>query len=96
MYALLATAHMWRGGDGPFTLAPLVGLLVSLALVRIVLRWNIGLGALAVSVALGALFATFGDRLGFSLTTACWFLAFALVATIVRTARRPLRRNPSD
>ena len=96
MLALIATAHSWRGGDGPYTLAPILGLLLSLVLIRTVLGSRLGLGSMGASVALGALFATLGERWGYSLTAAAWVLAFALAGLIVRAAPGPLRRNPSD
>jgi hypothetical protein len=83
---LLGTAHTWRGGDGPFTIVPIVGLLLTLLLVRTVLRVRIGLATVAVSAVLGALFATIGGRWGYTLTISLWVLAAVLVAASQRAA----------
>ena len=96
MLALIATAHSWRGGDGPYTLAPILGLLLSLVLIRTVLGSRLGLGSVGASAALGALFATLGGRWGYPLTAAGLVLAFALAGGIARIGPGPLRRNPSD
>jgi hypothetical protein len=93
---VLATAHTWNGGDGPFNVVPLVGLLLSLVLIRTIFQSRIGLGAIGISAALGALFATLGGRFGFTVTAAIWIVAFALVAAIARAGQGPLPRNPSD
>jgi hypothetical protein len=92
---LLATAHTWRGGDGSFSITPVVGLLLTLFLIRFLLRLPIGPVAGAVSVVAGALFATLGGRWGYSATSAFWILCCALCASVRRGAG-PLRRNPSD
>jgi hypothetical protein len=65
-------------------------------LIRMVFRSRIGLGAIGVSAALGALFATLGGHVGFTVTTAIWIVAFALVAMIARAGPGTLPRNPSD
>jgi hypothetical protein len=83
---LFATAHTWRGGDGPFTIAPVVGLLLTLFLIRSLLRLPIGPVAAAFSVVAGALFATLGGRWGYSATLASWILCFALSASARRGA----------
>ena len=93
MLDVLATAHSWRGGDGPFSIAPLAGLLLTLLLIRTVLHLRIGAAAVATSAVLGALFATLGGRWGYTVTLTCWSLAVLLVASFRRAA--PFRRNPS-
>jgi hypothetical protein len=95
MVELLATAHTWRGGDGPFTMVPILGLVLTLLLIRTVLRLRIGLSTVAVSAVLGALFATIGGRWGYVATSWLWLVSFALLAA-VRRAPGPLRRNLSD
>jgi hypothetical protein len=95
MVELLATAHTWRGGDGPYSIAPIAGLLLTLLLIRTILRLPVGLAAVGASAVLGTLFATLGDRWGYVLTLAWWIAGFALLAA-VRRAPGPLRRNPSD
>ena len=95
MVLLLGTAHTWRGGDGPFTIVPIVGLLLTLLLMRAVLRVRIGLATVAVSAVLGALFATIGGRWGYTLTISLWVLAVALV-NASRRAAGPFGRNHSD
>ena len=95
MVLLLATAHAWRGGDGSFTIVPIVGLVLTLLLVRTVLRLRIGPATVAVSAVLGALFATIGGRWGYTLTIALWVFAVALVAAGQRSADS-VRRNYSD
>ena len=95
MGTLLATAHTWRGGDGSFTLAPIAGLLLTLVLLRAVLRLRIGWPAFAVAIFSGALFATSGATWGFSVTVAIW-LAIALLVAAVRAHARPFPRNASD
>jgi hypothetical protein len=92
---LLATAHTWRGGDGSFTLAPIVGLLLTLVLTQTILHFRIGWPAFAVAIASGALFATIGATWGFGVTVAIW-LAVALLMSAVRAHARPFPRNASD
>lgn len=94
MLDALATAHTWQGGDGPYSVAPLAGLLLTLLLMRMILHVRIGLGALGTSAILGALFATLGGRWGFTLTLGCWILGGTLLASIQRAS--PFRRNLSD
>jgi hypothetical protein len=94
MVGLLATAHTWRGGDGPFSIAPIVGLLLTLLLIRAVLRLRLGFGAVGASVLFGALFATLGERWGYTVTISGWVLASALVAMILGAGSFP--RNLSD
>ena len=95
MLELLATAHTWRGGDGPYSIAPLLGVFLTLLLIRTILRVPFGLSAVGISAFLGTLFATFGDRWGYVATSWLWLLSFALLAAI-RAAPGPLRRNLSD
>jgi hypothetical protein len=96
MLSDLATGHTWNGGDGPYTLAPLVGSVLTVLLIRSIVRQRIGIAALAISVVLGALFATIGGALGYTLTIATWVVGASLVGAILRSARGSFRGNPSD
>lgn len=93
MLDVLATAHIWRGGDGPYTAAPIVGLLLTLLLIRRILRLPAGLPAVGISAVLGTVFATVGERWGYVATLWIWLLGFAALASL-RRAPGPLRRNP--
>jgi hypothetical protein len=94
MVDMLATAHTWRGGDGPLSIAPLVGLLLTLLLIRTVMRLRVGFGAIGASVLLGALFATLGERWGYTVALSAWVGASALLAAILGAG--PFPRNLSD
>jgi hypothetical protein len=94
MLELLATAHAWMGGDGPYSIAPIAGLMLTLLLIRTVLRLPVGLAAVGASALLGTLFATLGDRWGYTVTLSIWVLAAALLMTLRRA--RPFQRNLSD
>ncbi|HZB01745.1 MAG TPA: hypothetical protein VE800_06525 [Actinomycetota bacterium] len=94
MLLFLATAHTWRGGDGPFTVAPIVGLVVTLLLIRTILRLPLGPAAVGASAVLGTLFASLGARWGYTLILLSWVVAIALFASIRRAG--PFRRNISD
>jgi hypothetical protein len=96
MLSDLATGHTWNGGDGPYTLAPLVGSILTVLLIRSIVRQRIGIVALAISVVLGALFATIGGAWGYTLTIATWVVGASLVGAILRSARGSFRGNPSD
>ena len=92
----LATGHTWSGGDGPYTIAPLVGSLLTLLMIRSILRRHIGIAALAVSVVLGALFATISGAWGYTLTVATWIVGASLIGAVLKSARGSLGGNPSD
>jgi ABC-type Co2+ transport system permease subunit len=94
--AILATGHPWNGGDGPYTLAPLVGSILTLLLIRTILRRHIGIVALTVSVVLGTLFATISDAAGYTLTIAIWIVSASLAGAVLRSARGSFGGNPSD
>jgi hypothetical protein len=93
---LLATAHTWRGGDGPYTLAPMVGLILTLILIRSILRLPLGIPAFVASVALGSLFASVVDAWGFTLTVSTWIVSASLAGAALRSARRSFGGNLSD
>jgi hypothetical protein len=92
----LATGHTWSGGDGPYTIAPLVGSLLTLLMIRSILRRHIGIAALAVSVVLGALFATISGAWGYTLTVATWIVGASLIGAVLKSARGSLGGNPPD
>jgi hypothetical protein len=93
MDLVLGTGHPWHGIDGDMTPLPLLGLILTLLLIRLVLRQPIGIVAAAVSIALGTLFSTLADTWGFTVTFSVWFTsAMALSAGRARGAfggRRP-------
>ena len=96
MVDLLATAHTWRGGDGPYTLAPIVGLILTLILIRLILQLPLGIVAIAVSAVLGALFATISDEWGYTLTVATWIASASIAGAVLRSARGSFGDNRSD
>jgi hypothetical protein len=96
MLSDLATGHTWSGGDGPYTLVPLVGSILTVLLIRSIVGQRIGIVAFAVSVILGALFATISGAWGYTLTIAAWVVGALLVGAVLRSARGSFRGNPSD
>ena len=87
MGLILGTGHPWRAIDGNMTPLPLLGLILTLLLIRFVLRQQIGIVAAAVSIALGTLFSTLADTWGFTVTFAVWLItAMALSAGRARGA----------
>jgi hypothetical protein len=96
MLSDLATGHTWSGGDGPYTLAPLVGSILTILLIRSIVRRRIGIVALAISALLGALFATISGTWGYTLTIAAWIVGASVVGAVLRNARGSFRGNPSD
>jgi hypothetical protein len=83
---LLTTAHTWRGGDGPYTIAPIVGLILTLLLIRTILRLPVGPATVAISAMFGTVFATLGGRWGYTTTIAVWLVGVVLLASIRRSA----------
>jgi uncharacterized membrane protein YhfC len=96
MVDFVATGHSWSGGGGPITLAPLVGLLLTVVLAR----WFVGLRMspmlLGLAVLLGALFAIAADTWGFTTSISAWVVLALILAGRVRHTRGTLGRNPSD
>jgi hypothetical protein len=87
MDLILGTGHPWHGIGGNMTPLPLLGLILTLLLIRFVLRQPIGIGAAAVSIALGTLFSTLADTWGLTVTFSVWiFGAMALSAGRARGA----------
>jgi small basic protein len=91
---LVATAHTWTGGDGPYSVAPIVGFMLTVLLIRAVLRFPVGLAVIGISTVFGALFATLGERWGYTVTLSSYVLAVVLLARIQRAGA--VRRNRSD
>jgi hypothetical protein len=96
MAGFLATAHTWTGGDGPMTLVPLVGLFLTVGLIRLVLRLPIGVPALAISTVLGTLFSTVADTWGLTVAFCAWILSSLLIAGRLQRTRGALGRNAPD
>jgi hypothetical protein len=87
MDLILGTGHPWHGIDGNMTPFPLLGLILTLLLIRFVLRQPIGIIAAAVSIALGTVFSTLTDSWGLTVTFSVWFVsAMALSAGRARGA----------
>jgi hypothetical protein len=87
MDLILGTGHPWHGIDGDMTPLPLLGLILTLLLIRFVLRQPIGIVAAAVSIALGTVFSTLADTWGLTVTFSVWFFgAMALSAGRARGA----------
>jgi hypothetical protein len=87
MDLILGTGHPWLGIDGNMTPFPLLGLILTLLLIRFVLRQPIGIIAAAVSIALGTVFSTLADTWGLTVTFSVWFIsAMALSAGRARGA----------
>lgn len=87
MDLFLGTGHPWHRIDGDMTPLPLLGLIVTLLLIRFVLNQPIGIVAAAVSIALGTVFSTLADSWGLTVTFSVWFIsAMALSAGRARGA----------
>lgn len=96
MLEIVATGHTWSGGDGPYTLTPLVGLLLTLFLIRSPLGFPLRAPALAVSIGLGTLFATVADTWGTSIAITVWVLGAILATAVIRSGRRSFGAEPPD
>jgi hypothetical protein len=87
MDLILGTGHPWHEIDGNMTPFPLLGLILTLLLIRFVLRQPIGIIAAAVSIALGTVFSTLAASWGLTVTFSVWFIsAMALSAGRARGA----------
>jgi hypothetical protein len=87
MDLILGTGHPWHEIDGDMTPLPLLGLILTLLLIRFVLRQPIGIVVAAVSIGLGTLFSTLADTWGFTVTFSVWLIsAMALSAGRARGA----------
>ncbi|HET6792617.1 MAG TPA: hypothetical protein VFI35_13680 [Actinomycetota bacterium] len=93
---LLATGHTWSGGGGGFSLIPVFGVIVSIALARSVLAIRLSIPLAASSVFLGTVFAIVADIAGLTIATSMWFLSAVGIASVIRLGRGSLPRNTSD
>jgi hypothetical protein len=75
---------------------PLVGLLLTLALIRLVLRLRIGVPTLAISTVLGTVFSSVADTWGLTVAFAVWILSSLLIAGRLQRTRGALGGNPPD
>ena len=94
--SLLATGHTWSGGDGGFSLIPVLGVVLSIALARSVLALRLSFPLAALSVFLGTVFAIVADIAGLTIATSIWFLSAVGIASVIRLGRGSLPRNTSD
>ena len=94
MDLILGTGHPWHRIDGDMTPLPLLGLILTLLLIRFVLRQPIGIVATAVSIALGTLFSTLADTWGSTVTFSVWFIS--AMALSAGRARGALGGGPPD
>ena len=94
MDLILGTGHPWHRIDGDMTPLPLLGLILTLLLIRFVLRQPIGIVAAAVSIALGTVFSTLADSWGLTVTFSVWLIS-AMVLSAGR-ARGAFGGKPPD
>jgi hypothetical protein len=84
---ILGTGHPWHEIHGKLTPLPLLGLCLTLVMIRFVLRRPLGIVDLVAAFFLGALFSTAADTWGLTVTFSVWFLsAMALSAGRARGA----------
>jgi hypothetical protein len=93
---LLATGHTWSGGGGGFSLIPVLGVVLSIALARLVLGSSLSIPLAAVSVLLGTVFAIAAESAGLTIATSIWFFSALGIASVIRLGRGSLPRNTSD
>jgi hypothetical protein len=93
---LLGTGHPWYPVEGALTPFPLLGLFLTLLLIRFLMRLSLGIGSVVVAIALGTLFSTAVDAWGFTLTTSIWILGAVIVSGVLSRTRGALGGNPSD
>jgi hypothetical protein len=93
---IVATGHSWSGGDGPITLTPLVGLLLTVLLAKSILRLRLTLVALSISTFLGTVFAIAAETWGLTTTASIWIVAALIVAGRIRHMRGTFGGNLSD
>ena len=96
MLRFLGTGHPWHPIDGALTPFPLIGLFLTLLLIRFLLRLPLGIGAVVVAIALGTLFSSAVDAWGLTLTSSLWFLGAVILSGLLGRTRGALRSNPSD
>jgi len=73
-----------------------LGLALTAALARSVLRLRLTALVLAGCLVLGTFFAMASDAWGGTTTTAVWLVGALLVGLVIRGAQGSLGRNPSD
>jgi hypothetical protein len=91
---VLGTGHPWHPIHGTMTPLPLLGLCVTLVLIRFVLRRPLGILDLVAAFFLGALFSTAADAWGLTVTFSVWLLS--AVALSVGHGRGAFGGNPPD
>jgi hypothetical protein len=92
----LGTGHPWHAIDGGLTPFPLMGLLLTLLLIRFLIRLPLGIGSVVMAIALGTLFSTAVDTWGFTLPTSVWILGAVIVSGLLSRTWGALGSNPSD
>jgi hypothetical protein len=93
---LLGTGHPWHPLHGNLTALPLLGLLLTMVLIRFVLRRPIGIVASAVSIALGTVFSTLADTWGLTVTLAVWLVCALFLARPIGRKRGALGGDPRN
>jgi hypothetical protein len=96
MVLILGTGHPWHAIHGNLTPLPLLGLCLTLVLIRFVLRQPIGMVAAAVSVALGTLFSTAADAWGLTVTLTTWLAGALILAGPIGRARSASGDDPRN
>jgi hypothetical protein len=96
MVLILGTGHPWHAIHGNLTPLPLLGLCVTLILIRFVLGQPIGIVAAAVSVALGTSFSTAADAWGLTVTLTMWLVGALILAGPIGRARSGLGGEPRN
>jgi hypothetical protein len=91
---ILGTGHPWHEIHGKLTPLPLLGLCLTLVLIRFVLRRPLGIVDLVAAFFLGALFSTAADTWGLTVTFSLWFLS--AMALSVGRARGAFGGRPPD
>jgi hypothetical protein len=94
MIDLPATGHTWRGGGGPITVTPMIGVLLSLVLARWAVGVRLSPPLIGVCILLGTLFAVGADAWGMTLTTSAWLVAALFDSGSFRHTRGTFGRNP--
>lgn len=96
MLRILGTGHPWHPIDGALTPFPLVGLFLTLLLIRFLLRLPLGIGAVVAAIALGTLFSSAVDAWGLTLALSVWVVGAMILSGLLGRTRGAFRSNPSD
>jgi hypothetical protein len=91
-----ATGHPWHAIDGTLTPFPLVGLFLTLLLIRFLLRLPLRIGAVVAAIALGTLFSSAVDAWGFTVASSVWVLGAMILSRFLGRTRGAFGSNPSD